>query len=69
MCIRDRPSIIKDIARALNALRQERGFAIVVSEQMLGFALDLADRFLVIDRGRIVHEAGRAGVDLSLIHI
>lgn len=61
------PSIIKDIARALNALRQERGFAIVVSEQMLGFALDLADRFLVIDRGRIVHEAGRAGVDQDKI--
>ncbi|WP_368932251.1 urea ABC transporter ATP-binding subunit UrtE [Achromobacter xylosoxidans] len=61
------PSIIKDIARALNALREERGFAIVVSEQMLGFALDLADRFLVIDRGRIVHEAGRTGVDQDKI--
>jgi urea transport system ATP-binding protein len=57
------PSIIKDIARVLNALREERGFAIVVSEQMLGFALDLADRFLVIDRGRIVHEACRASLD------
>ena len=38
----------------LNELRRERGFAVVVSEQMLSFALDLADRFLVIDRGRIV---------------
>ncbi|CAB3659375.1 urea ABC transporter ATP-binding subunit UrtE [Achromobacter pestifer] len=57
------PSIIKDIARALNALREERGFAIVVSEQMLGFALDLADRFLVIDRGRIVHEDCRSNLD------
>ncbi|MGH8815275.1 MAG: urea ABC transporter ATP-binding subunit UrtE, partial [Achromobacter pestifer] len=57
------PSIIKDIARALNALREERGFAIVVSEQMLGFALDLADRFLVIDRGRIVHEHCRSNLD------
>jgi len=61
------PSIIKDIARALNALREEQGFAIVVSEQMLSFALDLADRFLVIDRGRIVHEAGRAGLDQDKI--
>jgi urea transport system ATP-binding protein len=57
------PSIIKDIARILNALREERGFAIVVSEQMLSFALDLADRFLVIDRGRIVHEACRESLD------
>ncbi len=57
------PSIIKDIARTLNALREERGFAIVVSEQMLNFALDLADRFLVIDRGRIVHEECRADLN------
>jgi urea transport system ATP-binding protein len=57
------PSIIKDIARVLNELRRERGFAVVVSEQMLSFALDLADRFLVIDRGRIVHEEARETLD------
>lgn len=57
------PSIIKEIAQTLNVLRQERGFAVVVSEQVLSFALDLADRFLVIDRGRIVHEELRANLD------
>ena len=57
------PSIIKDLARILNLLRHERGFAIVVSEQVLSFALDLADRFLVIDRGRIVHEEHRASLN------
>lgn len=57
------PSIIKDIARTLNVLRKERSFAIVVSEQVLSFALDLADRFLVIDGGRIVHEAPRDNLD------
>lgn len=57
------PSIIKDIARILNLLRVERQIAIVVSEQVLSFALDLADRFLVIDRGRIVHEEARAQLD------
>ena len=54
------PSIIKEIARTLNVLRKERRFAIVVSEQVLSFALELADRVLVIDRGRIVHEESRA---------
>lgn len=54
------PSIIKELAQTLNVLRKERGFAVVVSEQVLSFALDLADRFLVIDRGRIVHEEPRA---------
>ena len=57
------PSIIKELARTLNVLRAERGFAIVVSEQVLSFALDLADRFLVIDRGRIVHDELRANLD------
>lgn len=57
------PSIIKEIARTLNVLRKERGFAVVVSEQVLSFALELADRFLVIDGGRIVHEEPRATLD------
>jgi len=57
------PSIIKEIAQTLNVLRHERGFSIVVSEQVLSFALDLADRFLVIDRGRIVHEEPRPNLN------
>ena len=57
------PSIIKELARTLNVLRAERGFAILVSEQVLSFALDLADRFLVIDRGRIVHDEPRTALD------
>ena len=57
------PSIIKEIAQTLNVLRAERGFAVVVSEQVLSFALDLADRFLVIDRGRLVHDEARATLD------
>ena len=57
------PSIIKDIARTLDALRRERQIAIVLSEQVLSFALDLADRFLVIDGGRIVHDEPRALLD------
>ncbi|QIL79043.1 urea ABC transporter ATP-binding subunit UrtE [Diaphorobacter sp. HDW4A] len=61
------PSIIKDMARILNVLRRERNFAILVSEQVLSFALDLADRFLVIDRGRIVHEEERATLDQSKV--
>ncbi len=61
------PSIIKEIAQILNVLRRERGFAIVVSEQVLSFALDLADRFLVIDRGAIVHERKKEEVDVDII--
>ena len=57
------PSIIKDIAKTLNELRVELGFALLVAEQALSFALDTADRFLIIERGRIAHEATRENVD------
>ena len=57
------PSIVKEIARALTKLKAERGFAMLVSEQVLSFALDVADRFLIIERGEFVHEARRGEVD------
>jgi urea transport system ATP-binding protein len=62
------PSVVKDIARTLNALKAQRAFAMLVSEQVLSFALDVADRFLVMERGEFVHEAHRADVDAARIH-
>ena len=44
-------------------LRKERGLAIIVSEQVLSFSLDLADRFLVIDREHIVHDESGTHLD------
>ena len=61
------PSIIKDIAKILNRLKHERKFSLVVSEQVLAFALDVADRFLIIERGEFVHEARRDNVDAERI--
>ncbi len=62
------PSIIKDIARTLNRLTRERGFALLVSEQVLSFAMEVADRFLIIEKGEFVYEAPRASVDEEKIH-
>lgn len=50
------PSIIREMARTLKKIRDQRGLSIVVSEQVLSFALDIADRILVIEKGQIVHE-------------
>jgi urea transport system ATP-binding protein len=61
------PSIIKDIARALNEIRKTRGISIVVSEQVLSFAMDVADRLFVIEGGRLVHESARVDTDVSRI--
>lgn len=57
------PSIIREMARVLRRIRDERGLSIVVSEQVLSFALDVADRVLVMENGTFVHEAPRDGID------
>ncbi|MFL6679210.1 MAG: urea ABC transporter ATP-binding subunit UrtE [Burkholderiaceae bacterium] len=61
------PSIIKDIAKALNEIRKLREITIVVSEQMLSFAMDVADRIFVIEGGRLVHETSRADTDVERV--
>jgi urea transport system ATP-binding protein len=57
------PSIIREMARVLRRIRDEHGLAIVVSEQVVSFALDVADRLLVLENGNIVHEEPRTAVD------
>ena len=61
------PSVIKDIARALNEIRRLKKLTIVVSEQVLSFAMDVADRLLVIEGGRLVHHTTRADTDMARI--
>jgi ABC-type branched-subunit amino acid transport system ATPase component len=59
------PSIIKDIANALNEIRKLRQITLIVSEQVLSFAL--ADRILVLERGRIIHADHRADAGVARI--
>jgi urea transport system ATP-binding protein len=61
------PSIIKDIANALNQIRKMREITIVVSEQVLSFAMDVADRLFVIEGGKLVHESTREDTDTESI--
>ncbi len=61
------PSIIKDIARTLKEIRTLRNLTIIVSEQVLSFTLEIADRLLVIEKGRFVIEETRANVDEATI--
>jgi urea transport system ATP-binding protein len=62
------PSIIKDIAKALNQLKATRKFALLVSEQVLSFTMEIADRFLIIEKGVFVYEETRDKVDSARIH-
>ena len=61
------PSIIKDIAVVLKEIRKLRNLTIVVCEQVLSFVLDVADRILVMENGRIVHQDQRNNVDEAAI--
>jgi urea transport system ATP-binding protein len=61
------PSIIKDIARLLRDIRSIRNICIVVCEQLLSFVLDIADRIMVMEGGRIVHTDTRDHVDEAAI--
>ena len=48
------PSIIKQIGAAISALAAKGDMAILLVEQYFDFAQELADRFVVMDRGEVV---------------
>lgn len=54
------PSVIKDIGRAVRHVRSRGDVAIVLVEQYLGFARELADRFVIMERGEIILSGDRA---------
>ena len=57
------PSIIKDIGRALQFLRDEKGMTILLVEQFLDFCREIADDIYVMDRGEIMHSGPAADLD------
>ena len=48
------PSIIKDIGRVIRMLADRGDMAIVLVEQFYDFAAELADQYLVMERGEII---------------
>ncbi len=57
------PSIIKDIARAIIFLRDRKDIAILLVEQYFDFARDVADRFVVMERGEVLQSGERAALE------
>lgn len=62
------PSIIKDIGRAIDYLRQKGDIGILLVEQYLDFAEELGDRFFVMERGRVVVQGLKGEVDRDALH-
>jgi urea transport system ATP-binding protein len=48
------PSIIKEIGRVIRLLAERKTMAIVLVEQYYDFAAELADQYLVMERGEII---------------
>jgi urea transport system ATP-binding protein len=53
------PSIIKDIGRAISYVRDKGEVAVVLVEQYFDFAKELADSFIVMDRGEVILHGDR----------
>jgi urea transport system ATP-binding protein len=56
------PSIIKDIGRAISYLRGKGDMAILLVEQYFDFARELADSFVVLERGEVVASGDSEGL-------
>jgi urea transport system ATP-binding protein len=57
------PSIIKDIGQAITYLRERKDMAILLVEQYFDFARELADQFVVMERGEIVQHGDRSALE------
>ena len=59
------PVIIQQIGRTIRAIKQE-GFTILLVEQNFRFAQTVADRYYVMEHGRIVDGFGNSDLDANV---
>lgn len=57
------PSIVEAMIERIGDLRRNRGLTVLLVEQNLDFIRSLADRVLLIHRGRIVRELSQVAID------
>jgi branched-chain amino acid transport system ATP-binding protein len=51
------PVVVERLMDTVRAITAEKSLAVVLVEQRVDIVLDLAERCIVMDRGRIIHEA------------
>ncbi|MEI7447916.1 MAG: ABC transporter ATP-binding protein, partial [Burkholderiales bacterium] len=56
------PSIVQEIGQTLAMLRDSQGLSIVIVEQNLDLVLDVAERVLVLERGRVAQSLDGAAL-------
>lgn len=61
------PNIVAQIGEVLRKLNKEMGLTILIVEQQLAFARKVADRFCILDRGRVVASGKMEELDDSIV--
>ena len=56
------PIIVQELMRALERIIRDEGMAVIVVEQHARLALALAQRALILERGRVVHQGDSRGL-------
>ena len=59
------PSIIKDIGRVIRKLADQGSMAIVLVEQYYDFARELADSYIVMERGSVLAKGSGANMEIE----
>jgi branched-chain amino acid transport system ATP-binding protein len=54
------PLVVRSLGELITRLRREMGLSILIAEQNLALAFEVADRTYVMERGQVVHEAPAA---------
>jgi branched-chain amino acid transport system ATP-binding protein len=54
------PMVVRSLGELIARLRRETGLSILIAEQNLALAFEVADRIYVMERGQIVHETSAA---------
>jgi urea transport system ATP-binding protein len=61
------PNIVHDIGDIIIRLNKEMGLTVILVEQKLPFARRVADRFLILDRGRVMAAGAMAELSDELV--
>jgi len=56
------PIIVQELLRAIGMLVRDEGMAVILVEQHARMALSVAQRALILDRGRVVYQGGSAAL-------
>ncbi|TVQ16712.1 MAG: urea ABC transporter ATP-binding subunit UrtE [Leptolyngbya sp. DLM2.Bin15] len=62
------PSIVQEIETTLKRINQEKGITVMVVEQKIDFAKQLAQRFFVMEKGSILAQGETSDLTDALIH-